>query len=570
MTTETQEGNLNFQQIVELLQTACTKSEVGKYGLALSAIRRARKSNPDNSYVAAIEEQIELLLNLSQENQLSTKHKRGILQALSVFSKYATEEAEQEAGFPEGPGAPAAEISMLKSDAEKSSMERLKCQYFEDAGSFLDKGNYHGALSEIRRVYVIDPDNFSAHDFENTILELLALNHGKDPKDLLPSNDDCGGRDPAPPAVRDLRGDVPASGSVTSMNAEKAQGTRESNAASIEGFSCQTEKDLSVYDEQQPELVTSPRDPLTGPTQGVYVQDLILQEKMHWPDEELSIPKAGLATDVLAVPGPAMSDVSVPMKPETHQKSRALSLVLAAAFLGWTGDSFHFFAQAKITEVNHASAPATSFSVASRQTPPAATGVHLQHTTQDVSTPGSIVPRSQETLKPTKKAVSSLSAQKDSSPESPERAEAPPADQLTLAPRTVSDLKPSTNIGGVNSELRPVPLESKGVAANIPENQGRSADDIVYIERAGELTRLEKPQLPVGTKDARFLGRLTVRIRIDAQGKPLQAEILKSSNKIFDVPMVDAILKSQFTPAQTSSGPVASWLVIPINLEDYR
>jgi TonB family protein len=81
---------------------------------------------------------------------------------------------------------------------------------------------------------------------------------------------------------------------------------------------------------------------------------------------------------------------------------------------------------------------------------------------------------------------------------------------------------------------------------------------------------MERPQLPVGTKDARFLGRLTLRVRIDAEGKPLQAEILKSTNKIFDGPMVNAILKSQFTPARTSSGPVDSWVVIPINLEDIQ
>jgi hypothetical protein len=142
-------------------------------------------------------------------------------------------------------------------------------------------------------------------------------------------------------------------------------------------------------------------------------------------------------------------------------------------------------------------------------------------------------------------------------------------ENVTLAARTVSDLGISANVAAVKNELRPLSLARKEPAPTSVQAQTPAPQDVVYIEKQGEVIQLERPQLPVGTKDGRFLGHLLIRVRIDAQGKPLQAEVLKSSNKTFDVPMVNAVMKSQFKPAQTSVGPVASWLVIPVNLEDF-
>ena len=58
-------------------------------------------------------------------------------------------------------------------------------------------------------------------------------------------------------------------------------------------------------------------------------------------------------------------------------------------------------------------------------------------------------------------------------------------------------------------------------------------------------------------------GRVVVRVLIDPNGKALDSQILKSTNSVFEQPVIDAVMKSQFTPAQMGQGPVAAWLTIP-------
>jgi TonB family protein len=58
--------------------------------------------------------------------------------------------------------------------AELEALEQLKLQYFQNATRYLAKGDYDNALSEIKRVLLIDPEHRLAREYEIRVSELQA------------------------------------------------------------------------------------------------------------------------------------------------------------------------------------------------------------------------------------------------------------------------------------------------------------------------------------------------------------------------------------------------------------
>jgi TonB family protein len=90
-----------------------------------------------------------------------------------------------------------------------------------------------------------------------------------------------------------------------------------------------------------------------------------------------------------------------------------------------------------------------------------------------------------------------------------------------------------------------------------------STPAFIPVERDPQIVKLEKPEFPGFVWNMGIEGRVVVRVLIDPNGKPLDSQILKSTNTVFEQPVIDAVMKSQFTPAQMGQGPVAAWLTIP-------
>jgi len=65
-------------------------------------------------------------------------------------------------------------------------------------------------------------------------------------------------------------------------------------------------------------------------------------------------------------------------------------------------------------------------------------------------------------------------------------------------------------------------------------------------------------------------GRVTVEVTIDAQGKPIQARIVKSASDVFNEAAVEAVMKYTFKPAMMSTGPVTTKIMIPIDFRMSR
>jgi TonB family protein len=85
----------------------------------------------------------------------------------------------------------------------------------------------------------------------------------------------------------------------------------------------------------------------------------------------------------------------------------------------------------------------------------------------------------------------------------------------------------------------------------------------VAIEKQARIIRLEKPKFSTEKFLIGVEGQVVIQVRIDATGKPVQSVTLKSTNDMLIQPVIDAVMASQYAPAEMTTGPVASWLTIP-------
>jgi TonB family protein len=94
-----------------------------------------------------------------------------------------------------------------------------------------------------------------------------------------------------------------------------------------------------------------------------------------------------------------------------------------------------------------------------------------------------------------------------------------------------------------------------------------TAEPFIAVETDPTIVKLEKPEFPDFAVHAKLEGQVIARVLIDAQGNPIQIKILKSSNSVFNNPVINAIKKSTFTPGKMSTGPVSAWLTIPFKFK---
>ena len=163
------------------LAEAQARAEAGDYVAATDFIRQARERDPENIYILAFEKQVEQLTLLSANNALTEESRVDILESLGGIVERVSSVSRQS---PERLMPPHRPPHRLRPEEDRAAaMEWLKSQYFQQAHQYVRKGEYEHALAEIRRVYVIEPVNETARQFESHILELKEL-HG-----LVPHED---------------------------------------------------------------------------------------------------------------------------------------------------------------------------------------------------------------------------------------------------------------------------------------------------------------------------------------------------------------------------------------------
>jgi tetratricopeptide (TPR) repeat protein len=165
--------HLSSEELAGLLAKAQGLTEAGTYHDALAAVREAKKLNPRNVYVLAFERQVEQLIELSLAGKLGDDERTDILESIPGIMDRALAGSGERA-MPSAPAPDAAAADRARAE-RAAAHEWLKNQYFQHAHEYVKKGEYDHALAEIRRVFIIDPENAIARDFEAQIEELSRI-----------------------------------------------------------------------------------------------------------------------------------------------------------------------------------------------------------------------------------------------------------------------------------------------------------------------------------------------------------------------------------------------------------
>ncbi len=99
-----------------------------------------------------------------------------------------------------------------------------------------------------------------------------------------------------------------------------------------------------------------------------------------------------------------------------------------------------------------------------------------------------------------------------------------------------------------------------------PEVAANSAA-FIPVEKAPRIIRLEQPWFSENDISGGLSGEIKVKVQIDKDGRPVQAQVVSSTNRALNDPVVDAVMKSTYEPGVMSNGPVMAWIVIPFRFK---
>lgn len=165
----------------EQLHQALRDAQERHFVNALNTVRATKAAEPDNIYLVAIEKQVARLADLSLANLLSEDEGIEIMESLPELVNRALQRAPEQ-----GDHGTYNALSYRSSLSPKENhparaniLSALKSQYFNRADDLIKKGDYQGALLEVRRIYVLDPSDHTARAYEQNIEQLTALHKGE-------------------------------------------------------------------------------------------------------------------------------------------------------------------------------------------------------------------------------------------------------------------------------------------------------------------------------------------------------------------------------------------------------
>ena len=158
--------------IANQLQDASVLAGRGNYEAALKQVRSVKTVQPQNIYVLAFERQVEQLLELTETGLITDDQRTDILESIPEIVDRAIQQPNTRASDLTSPDRRTAYTS---SEERTAALSWLKNQYFQHAHDYVQKGQFSHALTEIQRVFIIDPNNDTARNFEKQIHKLLDL-----------------------------------------------------------------------------------------------------------------------------------------------------------------------------------------------------------------------------------------------------------------------------------------------------------------------------------------------------------------------------------------------------------
>ncbi len=142
------------------------------YYKALAAIKNAKYSDPRNIFIIALEKQVELLSELSNKRPGSSSNKKEIREPIPGIIRHAIDDAHQREEDKSNEVQSSDKDEPLNDPVileRNLAITKLKNQFVKLAEEYIDRGNYKSALEEIRRIFIIDPDNEIAGKLEKKI-----------------------------------------------------------------------------------------------------------------------------------------------------------------------------------------------------------------------------------------------------------------------------------------------------------------------------------------------------------------------------------------------------------------
>jgi len=164
-------GPVTAEQIYEIR----TIAESGQFADALIRLRKIKPLHPRNTFLVALEKQLERLRVLPRDSEPTEPQRKELMNSMPGLVKGAVDSLRQQPParlHAEQDTTPPAKSERPDRDAARN---QLKEQYFQHADEYLKKGAYGSALVEIRRVKIIAPDDPTVVEYERTIRQLVEL-----------------------------------------------------------------------------------------------------------------------------------------------------------------------------------------------------------------------------------------------------------------------------------------------------------------------------------------------------------------------------------------------------------
>jgi len=108
---------------------------------------------------------------------------------------------------------------------------------------------------------------------------------------------------------------------------------------------------------------------------------------------------------------------------------------------------------------------------------------------------------------------------------------------------------------------------SKGLEKPVTTSDADKSSPFIPVEALPKLVALAQPIFSNEELTSGVQGDIVVKVQIDKSGKPLQAKVVSSTNKTLNGPVIDAVMRSSYSPGMMSNGPVTTWITVPMKLK---
>lgn len=537
------------------LETACAQAADGDYTAALAMLESAKSENPGNIYLVALERQVRSLVDLVLQPDSDSSAQQVVIDTFPNLVDNAVAEAARPLSAAEEPAVPPPPPRTPASGQTERAPEltRLVEDFFKQADAAIRRGDLENASREINRIFIIDPGNAKAKAYEQTVARLIASRMVAAPR-------------PAPPAAKPPAPPKPV---ITAPSAPRKEPVRfvpvappsqpspppppaavpEAKAPASAG-----EPELMVLTVTEPPALQEPRAKKQSKAKPAFVPFLVV----------LFLGVAGVVGYTLVFSGDGEKEAVASIEPTPEQPVSYPVAVEPAAEQ-----------QAAAAEQDYT--PIPSEGIAPQQSEPAVERGDADRRDQRESAVSSprVERRSDERRsekrdrtggKPNVPApkIEFLTTPTLAAAATPART-TPPGGAPASAPATPdpkSATEPARQPAGQTAEQKNEEAPAEPTAAG-PE----ASTPFVDVMKEPVVLRLEKPRISEAARLAGAKGEVVAQVHIDTDGKPLAVRVVRSSNTLMNDAVIAALMRSEYQPAQMSSGPVRCWLTVPFRFK---